>query len=75
MIGFCASSNIFRCAGNINYPEYDDLTDNQAKRNAVILSLLMDHHMILHRDEYKNVQEWIEDLLDMLKEFMVKINA
>ena len=75
MIGFCASSNIFRCAGNINYPEYDDLVDHQAKRNAVILSLLMDHHMILHREEYHNVQEWIKDLLDMLKEFMAKINT
>ena len=69
MIGFCASSNIFRCAGNINYPEYDDLTDQQAKRNAVKLSLMMDHHMILRREKYRNVKEWVDDLLEMLRDF------
>ena len=70
MIGFCANSNIFRCAGNINYPEYDDLTDKEAKRNATILSLQMDHKSILHREKYQNIQEWIEDLLSMMKEFL-----
>ena len=69
MIGFCANSNIFRCAGNINYPEYDDLTDKKAKQNATVLSLQMDHHMLLSRAKYQNIQEWIEDLLNMMKTF------
>lgn len=73
-IGFCASSNFFRCAGGHgNYPEYDDLTDPIAQRNAVILSILMDHKMILCREDYKSVQEWIDDLLSILKEFRAKI--
>ena len=73
-IGFCASSNIFRCAGGQNnYPEYDDLTDPIAKRNATILSILMDHHMIISRDQYSTAQEWMDDLLTMLKEFRAKI--
>ena len=73
-IGFCASSNFFRCAGGHgNYPEYDDLTDPIAQRNAVILSILMDHKMILCRENYKSVQEWIDDLLSILKEFRAKI--
>ena len=72
-IGFCASSNFFRCAGGHgNYPEYDDLTDPIAQRNAVILSIIMDHRMILCREDYSNVQEWIDDLLDLLKEFVAK---
>lgn len=74
MIGFCASSNIFRCAGGHgNYPEYDDLTDKEAQRNAVVLSILMDHRMIIHREEYTDIQEWIDELLTMLQEFMAKI--
>ena len=73
-IGFCASSNIFRCAGGQNnYPEYDDLTDKTAKRNATILSIMMDHQMIISREKYADVQEWIDELLTMLKEFRAKI--
>lgn len=75
MIGFCASSNIFRCAGGHgNYPEYDDLTDQEAQRNAVVLSILMDHRMIIHREEYADIQEWIDELLTMLKEFIAQSN-
>ena len=74
MVGFCANSNIFRCAGDVNYPEYDDLTDKDAKRNAVVLSILMDHRMMLRREQYQNVQEWIEDLLAMLKEYIKQMN-
>ena len=74
MIGFCATSNIFRCAGGHgNYPEYDDLTDKTAQRNAVILSMIMCHRMILCREEYNNIQEWIDDLLGMLKKFQASI--
>ena len=73
VIGFCASSNFFRCAGGHgNYPEYDDLTDPIAQRNAVILSIIMDHRMILCRGDYANIQEWIDDLLNLLKEFVAK---
>ena len=73
MIGYCSSSNLFRCAGGHgNYPEYDDLTDSTAQRNAVILSIMMDHRMILCRDDYNTIQEWIDDLLNLLKEFIAK---
>lgn len=74
MIGFCASCNIFRCASSINYPEYDDLTDKEAKRNATLLSMLMDHRMIIRREAYQSVQEWIDDMLSITKEFMTQLN-
>ena len=69
MIGFCSSSNIFRCAGIINYPEYDDLKDPDAKKNAVVLSIIMDHQMMIKREQYGDVREWIDDLIRMLKAF------
>ena len=74
MIGFCANSHIFRCAADIRYPEYDDLEDKEAIRNAKLLSLQMDHRMILRREEYPDVQAWIDDLLALLNEFMVTIH-
>lgn len=73
MIGFCANSHIFRCAADIGYPEYDDLKDRNSIRNAKLLSLMMDHHMILHREEYPDVQAWIDDMLAIMKAFLAKI--
>ena len=74
MIGFCANSHIFRCAADIKYPEYDDLNDKEAIRHAKLLSLLMDHHMILHREQYQNAEEWIDDLLSILKAYWAQCN-
>ena len=73
MVGFCANSHIFRCAADIGYPEYDDLKDKEAIRNAKILSLMMDHHIILHRENYSDVQDWIADLLAIVKAYMAHI--
>ena len=73
MIGFCSTSNMFRTAGCINYPEYDDLTDPEANRNAAVLSVIMDHQMMIKREAYENVTEWIDDLIGMLKEFKSRI--
>ena len=70
MIGFCANSHIFRCAANIRYPEYDDLGNEEAIRKAKILSLQMDHHMLLRREEYQNIQEWITDLMACINAYL-----
>ena len=70
MIGFCANSHIFRCAADIGYPEYDDLQDKQAIRNAKLLSLTLDHRMILRRAEYASAESWIDDMLALIKDFL-----
>ena len=70
MIGFCANSHIFRCAADIGYPEYDDLKDKEKIRNAKLLSLAMDHRMILRRAEYPNAEAWIDDMLTLVKDFL-----
>ena len=74
MIGFCSSMNIFRCASTIHYPEYDDLTDKEAKRNATLLSMLLDHRMILRREDYQSVSEWIDDIASVTKTFLSQIH-
>ena len=70
MIGFCANSHIFRCAADIGYPEYDCLGNKEAIRNAKLLSLTMDHRMILRRAEYANAEAWIDDMLALIKGFL-----
>ncbi|MBR4884014.1 MAG: phosphotransferase [Lentisphaeria bacterium] len=74
MIGFCSSMNIFRCASIIHYPEYDDLTDPEAKRNATLLSMLLDHRMILRREEYQSVSEWVDDIASVTKTFLAQLH-
>lgn len=65
MIGFCASTHMYRCTGIVDYPEYDALSDSITKRHAVILSTLMDRRMLLNREKYKNVEEFIDEMLKM----------
>ncbi len=72
-IGFCANSNFFRCAGESMYPEYDHLKDEDARRHAIILTLQMDHHMIIHREKYQTIQEWTDDLLKIMKEYLANM--
>ena len=59
-----------RCAANIRYPEYDDLGNEEAVRKAKILSLQMDHHILLRRETYQNVQEWITDLMACIHAYL-----
>ena len=70
MIGFCATSNLFRCTSIIDYPEYDALEDSVKRRHAVILSTLMDRHMILNREKYESIEEFIDDMIGMERYYM-----
>ncbi len=72
-IGFCANANFFRCAGEAMYPEYDHLEDETKRKHAIILTLLMDRHMLLHREKYQNIQQWLDDLLALMKEYLAKM--
>lgn len=65
MIGFCASTHIYRCTSIVDYPEYDALEDPDKKLNAIILSVMMDRRMLLNRENYQSVEEFIDEMLQM----------
>lgn len=67
MIGFCATSNFSRCSGEIGYPEYDDIENPVQKHNAVCLSMFLDYKTILNRKNYRSINEYIDDLVDIEK--------
>lgn len=67
MIGFCATSNFSRVSGEIGYPEYDDIDNYVQKHNAVCLSMFLDYRTILNRKKYKNIDEYIDDLVEVEK--------
>ena len=40
------------------------------KALAKLLSLVMDHRMILQRAEYPDAESWIDDMLALIKDFL-----
>ncbi len=67
MIGFAATSNFSRCSGEIGYPEYDDIKNPVQRHNAVCLSMFLDYKTIINRKNYRNMNEYIDDLVDIEK--------
>jgi len=70
-IGYCSTANLFRIASEIDFPEYSAITDRNLMRQAVTLSALMDRRMILNRDNYKSIGEWLEDMKQLEKTYGV----
>lgn len=64
MIGFCASTHMYRCTSVVDYPEYDVLSPEN-KLHAVILSVMMDRQMLSKREQYQSVEEFVDDMLQM----------
>ena len=72
-IGYCSNANLFRIASEIDFPEYNAITDRKLMRQAVTLSALMDRRMLLNRDNYKSIREWLEDMKQLEKTYGVYV--
>lgn len=70
-VGYCSTANLFRIASEIDFPEYSAITDREQMRQAVTLSALMDRRMILNRDNYKDIHEWLEDMKQLEKTYSI----
>lgn len=67
--GFASVVNWFRTAGKIIYPDFEMITDLDKKRDAMALSLLIDWQIMFHRYEYKGIEDLIEDILYVEKNY------
>lgn len=72
MPGFASIVNWFRIAGEIPYPDFDMITDLDKKRDALALSLMMDWQIMFNRYNYKNIHDFIDDLLYVEKNYNSK---
>ena len=72
MPGFASIVNWFRIAGEIPYPDFDMITDLDKKRDAMSMSLMMDWQMMFNRYNYKNIHDFIDDLLYVEKNYSSK---
>ena len=72
-IGYCSNANLFRIASEIDFPEYSAIKDREAMRQAVTLSALMDRRMLLNRDNYKDIRDWLLDMRQLEKTYEVYV--
>ena len=67
MTGFCGTSNMSRCSAPIGYPEYDIIKNPVQKHNATCLSMFLDNRIIQRHEEYKDIDEFINDIIAIEK--------
>ena len=72
-IGYCSTANLFRIASEIDFPEYSAITDRNLMRQAVTQSALMDRRMLLNRENFKNIRDWLEDMKQLEKAYGVYV--
>ena len=62
-IGFAASANLARSAGEIPYPDFDSIENYVQKHNALCLTMILSKQLLLRREEYHTIDEVISDML------------
>ncbi len=62
-IGFAASANLARSAGEIPYPDFDSIENYVQKHNALCLTIILSKQLLLRREEYRDIDEVISDML------------
>ena len=62
MAGFCANTNLGRCAGDIGFPEYDMLDDPLRRIHAVCISILCDVQVLKNYRNYTSYDDFWSDI-------------
>lgn len=63
--GYTAITNWCRTTDSLGLPEYDAIEDEDSRRMAMAMAVLMAHQMLLMRDQFENV----DDMIDMILHF------
>ena len=64
-VGYAAITNWCRTTDIWSLPEYKVIEDDDARRYAMAMAVLMDHEMILQRQRF----ETVDDFIDMIIHF------
>lgn len=59
-VGYTAITNWCRTSGVHTLPEYFTIEDEDKRRYAMAMAVLMDHEMVLHRNELQSVDDFID---------------
>ena len=63
-IGFAASAMLGRIAGDIPYPDYDDIDDYVARHNAKCYSIILNRQMLVKWEQYNTIDEFYQRYAD-----------
>ena len=61
-IGFAATAMLGRIAGDIPYPDYDDIDDYVQRHNAKCYSIILNRQMLVKWEQYNTIDEFIDDM-------------
>ncbi|MDO4189526.1 MAG: phosphotransferase [Eubacteriales bacterium] len=68
-IGYASMVNWFRAAAMITYPDFEVIEDENKKRNAKSLSLVIDWQIMFARYSYRSVDDLIDTILFVEDEY------
>ena len=74
-VGYASMVNWFRSASVIPYPDFDVIEDMNVRRNAVTLSLLIDWQIMFDRYGYQSVDDLIDTILLVEKNFFMMLKS
>lgn len=69
MPGYASMVNWFRSVSDIPYPDFDVIENKDAKRNATVLSLMIDWGIMFGRYKYQSADDLIETIIGIEEEF------
>ena len=69
MPGYASMVNWFRSVSEIPYPDFDVIENKDAKRNATVLSLMIDWGIMFGRYKYQSADDLIETIIGIEEEF------
>ena len=67
--GYASMVNWFRSVSEIPYPDFDVIENKDAKRNATVLSLMIDWGIMFGRYKYQSADDLIETIIGIEEEF------
>ncbi|MBR0381004.1 MAG: phosphotransferase [Eubacterium sp.] len=69
-VGYTAITNWCRTTDIWSLPEYNAIEDEDARRYAMSMAVLLDHEMILHRDSFHSVDDYIDLIIHFENTYM-----
>ncbi|MEW9121638.1 MAG: S-methyl-5-thioribose kinase [Thermotaleaceae bacterium] len=73
VLGFAACANMVRLISLAGFPDFDVIEDKIDKCNAQGLSVLIDQFMLLNRHKIKSIEELIQIILEIQKDYIKNI--
>ncbi|MDO5147076.1 MAG: phosphotransferase [Eubacteriales bacterium] len=70
--GYASMVNWFRCVGDIPYPDFDTIREDEKRKQAQMLSLVMDWQLMFRRYQFEDVDDLIDVVLFAEKEFFLR---